>query len=108
MHSLSPLLMERISSAVAVALRTGDPINVIQIAERVLFENASENVALEDIESAVLDRAQATGRPIIFESTASSALATPYRAKPLRISIPIIEGPHCHRGGRTKVQSKAR
>lgn len=68
MHPLSPLLKDRISSAIVAALKSGDPINVIQIAERVQNENASENVALEDIQNVVLDRALATGKPIIFET----------------------------------------
>lgn len=68
MPSISPLLMARISSAITAALKTADPINVIEIAARVQNENPGENVALEDIQSAVLDRAQATGKPIIFET----------------------------------------
>lgn len=68
MHTISSLLMERISSAIAEARKSGDPINVIEIAARVQNENPGENVALEDIQSAVLDRAQVTGRPIIFET----------------------------------------
>jgi uncharacterized beta-barrel protein YwiB (DUF1934 family) len=66
-------LRDRISQAVYAAT-SDSQINVVQIAELVQSECLSENVAFEDILSAVLDLAQSTGRPIVFEKPMSPEL----------------------------------
>lgn len=72
MRPLSPELKARISAAVAAA-RTASPINVVEIAQLVQRQNPQENVAFEDILSWVLDVAQCTGEPILFERQPSTA-----------------------------------
>lgn len=66
MRALSQDLRNKISAAVAAA-RSARPINVVEIAEEIQNRNPHENVAFEDILSCVLDVAQCTGEPILFE-----------------------------------------
>lgn len=66
MRPMSQDLMTRISAAVAAA-RSASPINVVEIAEKIQAQNPQENVAFEDILSRVLDVAQCTGEPLLFE-----------------------------------------
>jgi len=66
MRLLSRDLMNRISAAVAAA-RSSSPINVVEIAQAVQSETPQENAAFEDILSYVLDVAQCTGEPLLFE-----------------------------------------
>ncbi|GAA2849533.1 hypothetical protein EDC40_101274 [Aminobacter aminovorans] len=72
MRQLSRDLMNSISAAVAAA-RSSSPINVVEIAQTVQSENPQENVAFEDILSYVLDVAQCTGEPLVFERQHSTS-----------------------------------
>jgi len=72
MRALSQDLRNKISAAVAAA-RSARPINVVAIAEEIQNRNPHENVAFEDILSCVLDIAQCTGEPILFERRPSTA-----------------------------------
>ncbi|MDW6022356.1 hypothetical protein SAZ10_11385 [Mesorhizobium sp. BAC0120] len=59
-----------LSRSVHSALGKSGIINVPLVAEEVRKLNEIENIALEDIESMVLDLAQLLGAPIEFDSLA--------------------------------------
>jgi uncharacterized protein YoaH (UPF0181 family) len=72
--TLSTILKSDISQSMNEAIANGGAVNISALAEEIRQRHASENVALEDIESEILAMAQHFGTPIEFDRTASSGV----------------------------------
>jgi hypothetical protein len=69
-YDYSTRLRDDVRSAVQTAFRTAGIVNITAVAEHVRVRNLAENVALEDVESLVLQAAQLIGAPIEFDGLA--------------------------------------